>query len=66
MHDEIMEELWCVKDAIAEKHNYDYRLLAETLKKYETWDAPAWNRPPVKLAASCRVNEGKPDVEYSP
>jgi hypothetical protein len=66
MHDEVMEELWRVKDAIAEKHNYDFRLLANTLKKYENWEAPAWDRPPVKLASSFRVNEGKPDVDYKP
>lgn len=66
MHDEVMEELWRVKDAIAEEHGYDFRRLAITLKKYENHDAPAWDRPPVKLSSSCRVNEAKPDVEYKP
>lgn len=35
MPDEIMEELWRVKDEIAREHDYDFRKLAETLRRHE-------------------------------
>ncbi len=35
MPDEIMEELWRIKDEIAREHDYDFRKLAETLRRHE-------------------------------
>ncbi|MBF0275118.1 MAG: hypothetical protein HQK84_07790 [Nitrospinae bacterium] len=35
MKDEIIEELWKVKDEIAKEHNYDIDKLVETLRERE-------------------------------
>jgi len=35
MNDEVIEELWRVKDAIAKEHNYDIHLLSERIRNRE-------------------------------
>ncbi|MCF6286311.1 MAG: hypothetical protein L3K26_14140 [Candidatus Hydrogenedentes bacterium] len=59
MPDEIIEELWRIKDAIAQEHNYDFRRLAATLKKHETSGAPIWGRPPKRLEPSASRGAGE-------
>ena len=35
MKDEVIDELWQVKDSIAKEHNYDVRLLSERIRHRE-------------------------------
>ena len=35
MKDEVLQEVWKVKDELGERHNYDVRRLAEALKAKE-------------------------------
>ncbi len=35
MKDEVIDELWKVKDSIAKEHNYDVRLLSERIRHRE-------------------------------
>lgn len=56
MSDEIINELWRVKDAIAEEHEFDYQRLLVTLRKYETSGAPLWPHPSKRLEESSTGN----------
>ena len=56
MVDEVLEELWRVKDEIAREHDYDVRRLAESLKTTEQdWrrhEADLDNHPPRDTAGA--------------
>lgn len=44
MPDEIIEELWSVKDSIAREHDYDLSKLAAYLRGLNQWGHPSKSR----------------------
>ncbi len=41
MSDEIIEELWGIKDSIAREHGYGLRKLAAYLRSLTRWESPS-------------------------